>query len=301
MFFRILAGRTPLSKKEMLDPAKLWPHVQMFYRRYIAQVMWDNMRLPVSSSGQYRAQYIIVTTPNITGTLVAGGQMPRLVQHRTHKSVLEIMLGVMSVCGVLAWVIGHQKDVVHWNPCTIAGVMVLLAGSKIVGHRSQLRASSLSSDAAHKRHSPGMTPSGMTPEDATDLNQDRTPMSRTSQLNRHEQKRAIPRKPLPKSSQTLHSTSLDECEMTHTIPRKPVPTHHEDESSYHLIPGDDPSGLNELNADDIWEHAQIRLGWWRNGVFMGRSGPPDVRTHDSLIVEEAEMQDEWRYGIDLMS
>lgn len=133
---------------------------QMFYRRYMAQVMSDKMRLPVSSSGQYGAQDIIVTTPNITGTQVADGQVPRLVQHRTPKLVLEIMLGLMFVCGVLAWVIGHQKYVVPWNPCTIAGVMVLFAGSKMAGHRSQLRASSLPSEAAHQRHCPGTTPSG---------------------------------------------------------------------------------------------------------------------------------------------
>lgn len=87
----------------------------------------------------------------------------------------------------------------------------------------------------------------------------------------------------------------------HTIPRKPVLTHHEAESSYHLISGDDTSGLDQFNIDDQWKHAKFRLGWWRDGVLMGKSGPPALRAHDSLIVEEPDMQDEWRYGIDIMS
>jgi Protein of unknown function (DUF3433) len=325
-FFGILAGRTPLLQAEMLDRAKFWPHLQMFYRRYMAQTLSDNMRVPVPSSGQYGAQDFIVTTPNITGQLVAEGQLPRLVQHHKPKLALEIMLGVMFVCGVLAWTFGQQRDIVPWNPCTIAGVMVLFAGSNIGGHRSQLSQTGLPSDAAHRMHSSGAHPSPRNPSgtilidttpsstNPSDTSPPDAPHSATSPLepsqpsqpDRSDQTRVITRRPVPTTISLIQQAALPGGPASpHSIPRKPVPrpTQSEVQGAYHIVPGDETSGLDELDTTEKLKQAKFRLGWWREGFFMGKNGPPPVRNENSLIdnISEPKEQDRWRYGIDLMT
>jgi Protein of unknown function (DUF3433) len=325
-FFGVLAGRTPLSQAEMLDREKFWPHLQMFYRRYMAQTFSDNMRVPLPSSGQYGAQDFIVTTPNITGQLVAEGQLPRLVQHHKPKLALEIMLGVMFVCGVLAWTFERHRDVVPWNPCTIAGVMVLFAGSKIAGHRSQLKQASLPSDAAHRMNSSSANPSLRDPSGTILVGT--TPSSTNSSDTSHPDAQYPTSSPLEPSqhsqpdisgqarviTQRLVSTKISPIQQPalaggpaspHSIPRKPVPRPRQSkvQGAYHIVPGEETSGLDEQVTTEKLKQAKFRLGWWRDGFFMGKNGPPPVRNENSLIddISEPKEQDRWRYGIDLMT
>jgi hypothetical protein len=323
-FFGVLAGRTPLSQEEMIDREKFWPHVQMFYRRYMAQTLSDNMRVRLPSSGQYGVQDYIVTTPNITGQLVAEGQLSRLVQHQKPKLALEIMLGVMVVCGILAWTFGQQLDVVPWNPCTIAGVMVLFAGSKIAGNRSQLSQTSLPSDAAHdsSAHPSPRTPSGTiligttpsstnpsdtSPPDAPHPTISPIESSEPSPPNRYGQPRMITPRPMPTTISLIQNPALpDGPASPHSIPRIQVPIRprqSEVQGAYHIVPIDETSGLDELDTTVILKQAKFRLGWWRGGLFMGKNGPPPVRNENLLIddISEPIEQDRWRYGIDLMT
>jgi Protein of unknown function (DUF3433) len=323
-FFGVLAGRTPLSQAEMLDREKFWPHVQMFYRRYIAQTLSDNMRVRLPSSGQYGAQDYIVTTPNITGQLVAEGQLPRLVQHHKPKLALQIMLGVMFVCGILAWTFGQQHDVVPWNPCTIAGVMVLFAGSNITGNKSQLSQTSLPSDAPHSSsahpspRNPGGTiligtnPSSTNTSDTSPPDPPHPTISplepsQPSPPNRSDQPRVITPRPKPRTISLIQHPGLyDGPASPQSIPRIPVarrPRQSEVQGAYHIVPVDEISGLGELDTTERLKQAKFRLGWWKGGLFMGNNGPPPVRNENSLIddISEPIEQDIWRYGIDLMT
>jgi Protein of unknown function (DUF3433) len=284
-FLGILAARTPLPQAEMLNREMFWPHLQMFYRRYMAQTLSDNMRVPVPSSSQYGAQDFIVTTPNITGQLVAEGQSPRIVQHHKPKLALETMLGVMFVCGVMAWTFGQQRDIVPWNPCTIAGVMVLFAGSKILpAHISQLSQTSLPSEAAHRMHSSGAQPStrnpsgtiliGTTPSsrNPTDTSPSDAPHSATSPLepsqpsqpDRFGETRVITRRLVPTTITLIQQPALPGGPASpHSIPRRqvPRPTQSELQGAYHIAPGDETSGLDELGRTEKLEQAKFRLGW----------------------------------------
>ncbi|KAI5247090.1 hypothetical protein E4T42_06072 [Aureobasidium subglaciale] len=43
-------------------------------------------------------------------------------QHEPSKIVLQVILGIMAVCGLLKWLCMETKEVLPHNPCTIAGV-----------------------------------------------------------------------------------------------------------------------------------------------------------------------------------
>ncbi|KAJ9659932.1 hypothetical protein H2198_002822 [Neophaeococcomyces mojaviensis] len=135
-FFRgAFFGKTPLQletlqKNDTETKALIFDHVHMFYKRYMAQYLSSNLRVHTTTEPQKRDDNIISSsTTNGLFTPTAG--VPRLVQHRTPKIVLQAMLAFMLVCAVLALWLGKYHNLVLWNPCTIAGVMVLFAGSKM--------------------------------------------------------------------------------------------------------------------------------------------------------------------------
>jgi len=124
-FFRgALFGHTPLplSYLEAEDQAgkdKLFEHLQQFYRRYMAQYISANMRVPVDRDPEL-----------LPATTISNDGVPCLKQNKTSKIILQSMLAFMFTCGTLAWAFNQYHDLVPWNPCTIMGVMVLFAGSK---------------------------------------------------------------------------------------------------------------------------------------------------------------------------
>lgn len=122
-FFQgVLFGRSPIPHTWLSDPARVddvRAGIQAFYRRYMAQAISANMRVPTPAAA---AELItgVVSTPD--GVL-------RVHQNTASKLALQILLGVMTVCVALAVWLAPLREVVPHNPCTIAGVMALWAGS----------------------------------------------------------------------------------------------------------------------------------------------------------------------------
>ena len=135
IFFQtILRGLDATPEQELvgLDNHKnFYQAINRMYRKYMALAINGNMRKPCPTSGcpsdllaKRQASFSdLQATVSISA--------PRLVQSRTSKLVLQILLGVMLFCGSLAYILTPMRNVLPCNPCTIAGKMALLAGSKL--------------------------------------------------------------------------------------------------------------------------------------------------------------------------
>ena len=91
------------------------------YGKYIAQAISINMRTKVPQPDQIQTPY--------PATLIQ--QTQRLQQVRTPKIVLQAMLALMVICAAATWIIMDTKKIVPHNPCSIAGMMSLLADSEL--------------------------------------------------------------------------------------------------------------------------------------------------------------------------
>lgn len=91
------------------------------YRRYMAQAINSNMRQNLSS-GDRTAVDALLINPN----------RYRLVQDKASKTVLQVLLAIMFVCGAAAYLLTDTKGVLPHSPTSIAGVASLLAGSELV-------------------------------------------------------------------------------------------------------------------------------------------------------------------------
>lgn len=91
------------------------------YGKYMAQAISINMRTKVPQPSQSQTPY--------PATLVQRTQ--RLQQVRTPKIVLQAMLALMVICASATWIIIDTKKIVPHNPCSIAGMMSLLADSEL--------------------------------------------------------------------------------------------------------------------------------------------------------------------------
>ena len=101
-----------------------------FYRRYMAQAISSNMRVPLDDA----TRSTLPALPH--ATILNAGTVTRLVQNNTPKIILQVMLGLMSVLGgVAVWMGRVWEPVVPYNPCTIAGTMALFAGSEMCDSR----------------------------------------------------------------------------------------------------------------------------------------------------------------------
>ena len=111
--------------------ARFYNATNAFYRRYMAQAINANMRKPCPASGcpsdLLSKRQISSSKLQATVSILR----PRLVQSSTSKLVLQVLLGTMLVCGILAYLLTPMRHVLPCNPCTIAGTMALLAGSKL--------------------------------------------------------------------------------------------------------------------------------------------------------------------------
>ena len=91
------------------------------YRKYMAQAFNNNMRQNLSSADR--------TTVNATLINPNGS---RLAQDESSKIVLQVLLGIMVVCGAAAYLLIDTEGVLPHSPTSIAGVASLLAGSELV-------------------------------------------------------------------------------------------------------------------------------------------------------------------------
>lgn len=87
------------------------------YGRYMAQAMARQAR-----SVQSHARAQSTTTPP---------QPSMIIQNRGPKLALQIILGVMALCGIGAWACMRDTRILPHNPCSIAGVAALLAGGEL--------------------------------------------------------------------------------------------------------------------------------------------------------------------------
>ena len=127
-FQAVLFGKKSLPESTLVGPENqdtIMGGINAFYRRYMAQAITSNMRVPVDM----RAATPASTT--YSGVLINPSQNRRLVQHNTPKIVLQVCLGTMALLGALAWRFTQLHDLVPYNPCTIFGVLSLLAGSRM--------------------------------------------------------------------------------------------------------------------------------------------------------------------------
>ena len=119
-------GGQPLS--ELLgqaNQAELVNASSQLYARYAVQAINANMRI----SGDQVEQDL----PLYNGTL----SMPvlRLKQNKAPKIVLQVLLGVIAVCGAITYSMLKTKEVLRQSPCSIAGKMELLARSELCSSR----------------------------------------------------------------------------------------------------------------------------------------------------------------------
>lgn len=99
------------------------------YGQYIAQAISANMRTSVPPNNTNTIYNINQKPSNYTATLHQPTK--RLHQNRGPKIALQAMLAFLVVCAMAAYIMMDTKRVVPHNPCSIAGMMSLLAESKM--------------------------------------------------------------------------------------------------------------------------------------------------------------------------
>ncbi|KAF3762097.1 hypothetical protein M406DRAFT_76212 [Cryphonectria parasitica EP155] len=109
----------PQNRERYLDA------VQTVYRQYMAQVASLMMRVPLNVTEQASAVKYEATWIDPDRAV--------LRQNTPSKLLLQIILGTMSACGLAAYLIMDTKKVLPHNPCSIAGMAALLAGSTMCG------------------------------------------------------------------------------------------------------------------------------------------------------------------------
>jgi hypothetical protein len=126
-FLAVLAGKHPIEPANLTGEANqdnLMKAVQGFYRRYMAQAISANMR---------------VSAPSASPEIYAGTwQDPngwRIKQNVGSKIAIQVFLGIMFVCGTLAYILAKMRHTLPHDPCSIAGVGSLLAGSELCGEQ----------------------------------------------------------------------------------------------------------------------------------------------------------------------
>jgi hypothetical protein len=122
-FQAVLVGRNPVAPEDLVGPEnqnKLLTAIQGFYRRYMAQAISANMRVKDTTP----------TPQTFTGTFMDPGN-GRLKQNNAAKITLQVLLGIMFIFGALAYGLTNIRNSLPHDPCSIAGVASLLAGSEM--------------------------------------------------------------------------------------------------------------------------------------------------------------------------
>jgi hypothetical protein len=104
--------------------------VQELYATYMVQAISANCRIPVDYSS---------LDPLTAPTTYAGSFLyphrQRLKQDPKTKWVLQAMLGFMALSAIVVFVFSDRNLTLPCSPCSIAGTMVLLAGSEMASRR----------------------------------------------------------------------------------------------------------------------------------------------------------------------
>lgn len=123
-FAALVNGKDGIPAEELGGPQnidRLINATTHLYQKYMAQAISLNMRTTNDSSA-------LGETFNAT---ILGATL-RLKQNPGSKLILQILLGVMSVCGGAAYLFTDMRYTLPHNPYTIAGTMSLLAGSEML-------------------------------------------------------------------------------------------------------------------------------------------------------------------------
>ncbi|OAG44732.1 hypothetical protein AYO21_01222 [Fonsecaea monophora] len=135
-FFQgVVFGKQPLEMSVLAstheaDVSQVYGGIRGFYRRYMAQAISSNMRVPSETSAEDSATSPANRT-TVTGTLLDATSQARIVQDRTAKIILQVQLGLIFALASLAAYCSKLHELVPFNPCTIAGVATLFAGSRM--------------------------------------------------------------------------------------------------------------------------------------------------------------------------
>lgn len=277
-FFRgAMYGMTPfpletLHQDDENTRDRIFDHLHKFYRRYMAQYISANMRITAdpSENTSRKRDGGTVDTPTVDGAYTPDAGTLRLMQARTPKIVLQAMLAFMIVCAGLALCIGRYHDLVPWNPCTIAGLLILFVDSKMCTSRLwspdgsnqlMLKKDSYSFDSLAKNgegqkvktyelmYFPDQSPPRLRYQDSTDS--------------------------IQPSIKSVRSTQTDISTTTSMDWKDP--------------------------------RARFRLGWWNKGRFVGSRYPSQQgfarlrsRQYDRILSSDDGQDYNWRYGIDML-
>ena len=108
----------PIPLDDMLGESKIEVFVnatQKVYGMYMAQVFSDMKQN--------------LTSPTVVPAYMEAKVQWRVRQNNSSKIALQVLLGIMVVCGGLAWLCMNTKEVLPHNPCTIAGIASLFVDS----------------------------------------------------------------------------------------------------------------------------------------------------------------------------
>ena len=128
----VLSGTRGIPAAELIHPAdsdKAISAVQHIYRLWIAQAINANMRQNFSSFTN--DVFKRASPPKLQQATLLDPTRTRLVQNRTSAIVLEVLLGLILVFAAAAYATTKLQGVLPVNPCSIAGVMSLLVGSRL--------------------------------------------------------------------------------------------------------------------------------------------------------------------------
>lgn len=123
-FTLMLQPNNGIYPEEIQGPdnhGKLIDAIQGLYRRYMAQVANAKMRVPVAAG----------TAPETYSATWINSERGVLRQNWRSKLELQILLATMFFCGIFCYLIMDTKEVLPHDPCSIAGLASLLAGSSI--------------------------------------------------------------------------------------------------------------------------------------------------------------------------
>ena len=99
------------------------------YGRYVAQAVSANMRVSTPPNVANTIYNINQQPSNYTATLSQSTK--RLRQNRVPKIMPQAMLAFLAVCTAATYLVMDTRRVVPHNPCTIAGMMSLMAESEM--------------------------------------------------------------------------------------------------------------------------------------------------------------------------
>jgi Protein of unknown function (DUF3433) len=101
---------------------RLFNATEHLYRRYMALLINNNMRQKLSTTTDSPLTY--------PGQVIDATAL-RLIQNPAPKIALQVLLAAILIFVAIAYIITPMRSVLPHNPCTVAGVMSLLAGSDL--------------------------------------------------------------------------------------------------------------------------------------------------------------------------